>query len=133
MRYLFIIAAVVLLLSSGLCLAQEKVVAEVGEDGVQTVEIVGGEYFFKPGHIVVKVNVPVKLIVRKTSRIVPHDIVMDAPEAGINFKINFGRDGEEVHFIPKKTGIYPFYCDKKLLFFDSHREKGMEGKLEVVE
>ena len=24
-----------------------------------------------------------------------------------------------------------FYCDKKLLFFKSHREKGMEGVLKV--
>jgi hypothetical protein len=31
------------------------------------------------------------------------------------------------------VGEYPFYCSKKLLFFKSHREKGMEGMLEVVQ
>jgi hypothetical protein len=31
------------------------------------------------------------------------------------------------------VGRYPFYCDKKLFFMAGHREKGMEGVLEVVE
>lgn len=41
--------------------------------------------------------------------------------------------GGEYSFTTTKPGKYPFYCDKKLLFMDSHREKGMEGILEVVE
>ena len=32
--------------------------AMVGADGKQRVEILGGSYFFKPDHIIVKVNVP---------------------------------------------------------------------------
>ena len=32
-----------------------------------------------------------------------------------------------VQFTPQKPGRYSFYCDKKLLFLPSHREKGMEG------
>jgi len=133
-KYLVLIAA--LLLMSGLARAKEKekpYVATVGEDGVQTIEISGGDFYFKPNHIVVKVGVPVKLIVKKTTYVVPHDIVMDEPEAGINFKVNLNREGTEIYFIPKKVGVYPFYCDKKFLFFPSHREEGMEGKLEVVE
>ena len=31
-----------------------------------------------------------------------------------------------------KVGKYPFYCGKKLPFMAGHREKGMEGILEVV-
>jgi plastocyanin len=38
-----------------------------------------------------------------------------------------------VTFTPTAVGKYPFYCRNKLLFFKSHREKGMEGVLEVVE
>jgi plastocyanin domain-containing protein len=133
-RYLTIIAA--LLLFTGFALAKEKekpYIATIGDDGVQTINITGGDYFFKPNDIVVKVGVPVKLIVKKNTYIVPHDIVMDAPEAGIKFKVDLDRKGKDIYFIPKKVGVYPFYCDKKLLFFESHREKGMEGKLEVVE
>jgi plastocyanin len=134
MKYVSIIAS--LLLLAGLALAKEKekpYVATIGEDGVQTVEITGGDFYFKPNHIVVKVGVPVKFIVKRVTYLVPHDIVMDSPEAGMSFKINFDREGKEIYFIPKKVGVYPFYCDKKFLFFPSHREEGMEGKLEVVE
>jgi plastocyanin domain-containing protein len=107
--------------------------AAVSKDGVQRVEIVGGDYFFNPNHIVVKVNVPVELKIRKEGVIVPHDIVMKAAEAGIDFKVSLSKEPHVVRFTPTKTGSYPFYCSKKLLFFESHREKGMEGILEVVE
>jgi plastocyanin domain-containing protein len=107
--------------------------ATIDKDGVQRVEIVGGGYFFNPNHIVVKVNVPVELKIRKEGRIVPHDIVMKAAEAGIDFSVSLSKEPQVVRFTPTKTGSYPFYCSKKLLFLESHREKGMEGTLEVVE
>lgn len=106
--------------------------ATVDKDGVQRVEMVGGSYFFRPNHVVVKVNVPVELKIRKESGIVPHDIVLKAPEAGIDFSLSLSDETESVRFTPTRTGIYPFYCDKKLLFFPSHREEGMEGTLEVI-
>src|ERR1039457_6040467 len=46
--------------------------AAVDADGKQRVSILGGSYFFKPDHIVVKVNVPVELAVRLEPGIVPH-------------------------------------------------------------
>ena len=109
-------------------------VATVGADGVQHVEVLGGEYFYDPNHIVVKVNVPVELKVKKTSGYVPHDIVVKAPEAGIDFKTDFGsKDPAIIKFTPTKVGKYPMYCDKRVLFFKSHRDRGMEGMIEVVE
>ncbi len=42
-------------------------------------------------------------------------------------------EAKVIRFTPTRVGSYPFYCNKKLLFFESHREKGMEGILEVVE
>lgn len=115
--------------------AAEKVEfrATVGDDGVQRVEIVGGEYFYRPNHIIVKVNVPVELKVTNDSRFVPHSIKVTAPEAGIDFSTDLKREPKLIRFTPKKVGIYPMYCDKKLLFFASHREKGMEGAIEVIE
>jgi plastocyanin len=113
---------------------EEKIFkAVIDKDGVQRVEIVAGSYFFDPNHIIVKVNVPVELMVRKEGWFVPHNIVIKAPEAGIDFDVSLGTDPKTIRFTPTKAGIYPFYCSKKLLFFESHREKGMEGKLEVTE
>lgn len=107
--------------------------AVIDKDGVQRVEIIGGEYFFEPNHIIVKVNVPVELKAMKKPGIVPHDIAIEAPDAGINFKENISKEPKVFKFTPKKTGKYPIYCSKKLLFFKSHRERGMEGVLEVIE
>lgn len=113
---------------------KEKVFrATVGDDGVQRVEVMGGSYFFNPNHIIVKVNVPVELTVRKESGVVPHNIVIKAPEAGIDFDVAMAGEPKLIRFTPTKPGTYPIYCSKKLLFFESHREKGMEGVLEVVE
>lgn len=112
--------------------AKKTHTATVDKDGVQRVSVLGGGYFFDPYHIIVKVNLPVELTVRKESGMVPHNIVVKAAEAGIDFEEELGSDPKVVKFTPVKTGKYPMYCSKKLLFFDSHREKGMEGILEVV-
>jgi plastocyanin domain-containing protein len=125
----------------GLCLAataglaqgdKEKVVASVDADGVQRVRILGGSYFFKPGHIVVKVNVPVELIASRESGITPHNLLIQAPEAGLKVEEDLGTEPKKIAFKPTAVGKYPIYCSKKLPFMAGHREKGMEGVLEVV-
>ncbi len=112
---------------------KESFQAVIGSDGIQRVEVLGGGYFFKPNHIIVKVNVPVEMTVKKESGFVPHDIEVKAPEAGIDFKIALEDQPSIIKFTPTKAGKYPFVCTKKLLFFKSHKDKGMEGMLEVVE
>jgi len=107
--------------------------AMIDTDGVQKADVLAGGYFFDPDHIVVKVNVPVELKVRKEPGIVPHDFVLKAPDAGIDVLESLGSEPKSIRFTPTKPGKYPFYCDKKLIFSKSHREKGMEGTLEVVE
>jgi len=115
---------------------EKRLVATVGADGVQRVEVMGGEYYFDPNYIVVKVNVPVELKVKAakdSSWLVPHSIIVKAPEAGIDFKESLSKEPKSVKFTPTKVGKYPLYCDKKSPFGKSHRAKGMEGVIEVVE
>ncbi len=107
--------------------------AEVNDEGVQVVNILGGEYFFDPNHIIVKVNTPVKLIVKRKSIIVHHNILIEAPTAGMEFDVDFSTKGEVVEFTPTQTGKFDIVCNKKLLWFKSHKEKGMVGVIEVVE
>jgi plastocyanin len=112
---------------------EKRIIATVGADGVQRVEIIGGSYYFDPNYIVVKVNIPVELVVKKAPEYTPHDIVAKAPEAGIDFKVDLNdKKPELIKFTPTKIGKYPMYCDKRLLWFESHRERGMEGTIEVV-
>jgi len=113
--------------------AQKRFVAQIDKDGIQRVEMVGGEYYFDPNHVVVKVNVPVELKIRKPCGITPHDFVLKAPEAGLDVKVSLSKEPAVVTFTAIKAGVYPFECSKKLLFFQSHKERGMHGELEVVE
>lgn len=126
--------ALFLLVFTSLAMAETApFLAAIDEDGVQRVEIVGGGYFYKPDHITVKVNVPVELKVWKEGGIVPHDFVIDAPDAGITVKESLSNEAKVIRFTPTKVGTYSFYCSKKPPFFKSHRDKGMEGVLKVVE
>lgn len=63
----------------------------------------------------------------------PTTSVAKAPEAGIDFDLDLKGDAQTITFTPTKIGKYPIYCDKSLLWFKTHRERGMEGLIEVVE
>jgi plastocyanin len=115
--------------------AQEKKpaqVVKVDQDGVQRIAIVAGSYFFKPSHIVVKVNVPVELVASRESGMTPHDLVIQAQDAGIVVQQDLATEPRKIAFTPKKVGKYAIYCSKKPPLMASHRERGMEGILEVV-
>jgi plastocyanin domain-containing protein len=111
---------------------EKRVVATIDTDGIQRVEIIGGSYYFDPNVIVVKVNVPVELKVRKKGG-APHNIVLSAPDAGIDFSESLSSEPKIIKFTPTKVGTYPFACTKKIPFSKSHKERGMHGVLEVVE
>jgi len=126
-------------LASSLALAQEKpraapppVTAEVGPDGVQRARITLDSYSFAPAHLIVQAGQPVELTLTSVATLVPHNLILKEPAAGISVAQEVGpRETAKVTFTPTKPGTYTFYCDKKLLFFLSHREQGMEGRLEV--
>ena len=103
-----------------------------GADGVQRATVLVDSYFYKPKDIVVRVGLPVELTLISQTTITPHNFVLKEPQAGlmVNQEIGAG-ETVQVRFTPGKAGVYTFYCDKKLLFFKSHREKGMEGILKV--
>lgn len=133
---MFLLGCLCLLLAgSAVSFAQEQkevYVSKVDPDGVQRIRLEGGGYFFKPNHIVIKVNVPVELLATREAGVVPHNLVIKAPEAGIAVEEELATEPKKIAFTAAAVGKYPFYCGNKLLFFASHRERGMEGVLEVV-
>lgn len=56
-----------------------------------------------------------------------------SPEVGISVDQNLSGAPVNIRFTPTAADKYSFYCRNKLLFFDSHRDKGMEGVLEVAQ
>ena len=131
-KYLYIIAAVLIASYAAASSGEPVTVVPIDQDGIQRVEIEGGSYFFKPDHIVVRINIPVELKVSKESGLIPHNIVAISREAGIAFQENLSSTPKSIRLTPTKVGTYPIYCSKKAPFSKSHREKGMEGVIEVV-
>ena len=98
------------------------------------IDVVLGSYYIKPDKIIIKVGQPVTLNLVNEASVVPHDLVIQAPDAGIDFAMDVAAGKKaSVTFTPTQVGRYEMRCDKKLLFFKSHRDKGMHGTLEVVE
>jgi len=125
--------ALAVTLGASIAIAQEpSAPVKPDADGVQRITLTSGSYFFKPGRIVVKANVPVELLASRESGITPHNLVIQAPEAGVTVDQELAVEPKKIAFVATKPGKYPFYCSKKLPFMAGHREKGMEGVLEVV-
>jgi plastocyanin domain-containing protein len=133
-RYVWMLMMVLFVCGINAMAAEKKEFsAGIDPDGIQRVEVRAGSYFFTPDYIIVKVNVPVEMKIMTESGIIPHDIVFQAPDAGMDIKLNLSNTPQVLRFTPTKAGTYSFYCDKKLLFFESHKDKGMFGTLEVRE
>jgi len=98
----------------------------------RVIQIKLDSYTISPDAITVKVNEPVILKVSNAATFIPHNLVIKAPEAGIDIKVEVraGKTGEAT-FTPTKAGTYEMFCDKTPPFGKSHRDKGMHGKLVV--
>ncbi len=128
-----------ILVSAGLVSAADTdtggtVTATIDADGVQRAALTLDNYSFTPSHVIVEVNKPVELALTNDSGFVTHNLVLNDPASGLSLKKNVGAgDTEKLQFTPTRVGTFVFFCDKKAPFMASHREKGMEGKLEVRE
>ena len=98
----------------------------------QVIEIKLDSYTIKPDSITVKVGQPVTLKVRNEATFIPHNLVIKAPNAGIDVKVDVsaGKSGE-VSFTPTMPGSYEIMCDKEPPIGLSHKGKGMHGLLVV--
>lgn len=98
--------------------------AKIGEDGIQRVEVVAGKKYFNPDYILLKVNIPVELKVRKEQGTETSSLVLTRPDAGFDIKEYLSEDAKIVNFTPVKTGKFLFSFDQKA--------SGMIGFFEVT-
>ncbi|MYF25354.1 MAG: quinol oxidase [Nitrospira sp. SB0678_bin_10] len=125
----------VLLTSSGVSFAddnEEVLVLQPDAEGIQRVFIILDSYEYAPARISVEAGVPIEFQLENQSFLTPHNFIIDYPAVGLqhNVSVDAG-DSAMIRFLVETPGTYTFYCDKQLLFFPSHREEGMEGRLEV--
>lgn len=102
--------------------------APVASEGVQTSEareitVSGSEFKFSLSSISLTKGETVKITFKNTGTL-PHNLTI--AELGVSTKTIGGGQEDSVTVTADKTGSYTFYCS-----VGSHRQQGMEGKLEV--
>ena len=89
-------------------------------------------YVFSPSEIMVEAGKPITLILNNQSFLVPHNFLIENPHGVRVLEADISSGESQTHTLTlTEPGIYPFYCDKQLFFFPTHREEGMEGRLIV--
>lgn len=128
----FVCLAIVMLVLPLLAANPFAVEVPLGADGVQRATVEADSYSFSPSHLIVRAGKPVELTFKSVTTFVPHNIVIDDSRSGFSVREEVpAGESVTVKFTPTVPGSFALYCDKKLLFFKSHREKGMKGVLEV--
>lgn len=103
-------------------------VLPVGADGIQRATITLDSYSYQPNHLIVEAGKPVELTLTSVTFITPHNFIIK--EFSVEQDVSAGKT-VIVKFTPTQQGLFPIYCDKRLWPIPSHRDKGMEGRLEV--
>ncbi|WP_447983860.1 cupredoxin domain-containing protein [Nitrospira sp. Nam74] len=107
-------------------------VIQPDDQGVQRATIVMDSYSYSPNELSVQAGKPVELVLHNDATFIPHTFVIADPASGLHVHVEVSAgESKTVRFTPTTQGTVPFYCDKKLLFLKSHRERGQEGRLEV--
>ena len=101
-------------------------------DGVQRATITLDSYSYSPNHVIVEAGKPVELTLASVTTIIPHNFIIKAPAGNLSVEqdVSAGKT-VTITFTPTQPGTFSIYCDKRLWPLPSHRDKGMEGKLEV--
>ena len=104
----------------------------VAADGVQRATVTLDSYSYSPNHMIVEAGKPVELTLTSVTTIIPHNFLIQDPASGLSVEQDVGAGKTvTITFTPTQPGTFPIYCDKRLWPLPSHRDKGMEGKLEV--
>jgi len=102
------------------------------DQGVQRATIIMDSYSYSPNELIVQAGKPVELTLRNDATFIPRTFHLTDPASGLHVhaEVSAG-ESQTVSFTPNQRGTFTFYCEKKLLFFKSHRERGQEGRLKV--
>jgi heme/copper-type cytochrome/quinol oxidase subunit 2 len=139
-QWRYISAATFLLTSVGVTIvhaaepsqSSPPVVIAVAADGAQRATVTLDSYSYTPNHLIVEAGKPVVLTLTSVTTMIPHNFIIKDPAGNLSVEQDLSAGKTVIiTFTPTQPGIFPIYCDKRLWPFPSHRDKGMEGKLEV--
>lgn len=104
----------------------------ISPDGIQRATVILDSYSYSPSHLVVEHGKPVELTLTSATTITPHNFIIKDSTGNFLVEQDVGAGTTiMVRFVPAQPGIFPIFCDKRLWPMPSHRDKGMEGTLEV--
>ena len=108
------------------------IAVHISPDGVQRATVILDSYSYSPNHLVVENGKPVELTLTSVTTITPHNFIIKDSTGSLSVEQDVGA-GRTVmaRFVPTQPGLFSFFCDKRLWPMRSHRDKGMEGLLEV--
>ena len=139
-QWRYMVATVGLLTSVGVTLVDAAepsqsgppMVIPVAADGIQRAIVTLDSYSYSPNHMIVEAGKPVELTLTSVTTIIPHNFIIKDPTGSLSIEqdVSAGKT-VTITFTPTQPGTFPIYCDKRLWPLPSHRDKGMEGKLEV--
>jgi len=140
MQLIHMFATVCLLASGGVASVQAAepsqsgppMVIPIAADGVQRATVTLDSYSYSPNHLIVEAGKPVELMLTSVTTMIPHNFIIKDPAGRLSVEqdVSAGKT-VTITFIPTQPGTFPIYCDKRLWPLPSHRDKGMEGTLEV--
>ena len=108
------------------------VMIPLAADGVQRATVMLDSYSYSPNHLIVEAGKPVELTLTSMTTLIPHNFLIQDPTGGLSIEQDVGAGKTvTITFTPTQPGTFSIYCDKRLWPLPSHRDKGMEGKLEV--
>ena len=104
----------------------------VDADGVQRTTVILDSYSYAPAHLIVEKGKPVEFTLKSVTTLTPHNFIIKDPTGSLAVEqdVSAGKTAT-LKFTPMQSGTFPIYCDKRLWPLPSHRDRGMEGKLEV--
>jgi heme/copper-type cytochrome/quinol oxidase subunit 2 len=140
MRLLHTLAAVGLLPSVGVTIVDAgepsqsgpPLMVPVAADGVQRATVTLDSYSYTPNHLIVVAGKPVELTLTSVTTLIPHNFIIKDPAGRLSVEqdVSAGKT-VTIIFTSTQPGTFAIYCDKRLWPLPNHRDKGMEGTLEV--
>lgn len=110
--------------------ARARIAASIqaAEGSVQTLTVKLGDYRYTLARLEVMAATPVTLKLSNIDGVTPHNFTLKNADAGLDLDVDIvAGESQEIKFTPVTQGTYNYYCNKKLLFMNSHRDRGMEG------
>jgi len=107
--------------------------SQAGPGYTKVIKVTLGDYRYMPKDIQLIIDQPVTLHLVNVDAFTPHNFTLEDDSDGLDVNIDIpAGESVDVQLMALVAGRHIFYCRNKLLFMDSHREKGMEGTLTVV-